>query len=131
MAMVCIQCNGSFEHKNECPNCGVPLEHDPSASSASRGTGRLGSGWQHSAIGRVVVGLLLAQGLALGLRTFFSSGLVTLPVPAEGEAWPTLYDLLLRQGLEVLCLVLACTLAGAGQMRCIAIGAVIGLLNAI
>jgi hypothetical protein len=42
----------------DCPTCGVRLHF---SSTGDSGTLGLSGGWQHTALGRIVVGLLLAQ----------------------------------------------------------------------
>ncbi len=127
MTTVCSTCGTYFERGSNCPSCAVsssfagPQSAPPALS--------VGVGWQHSALGRIAFGLVFAQGLALGLRMFNSAGLVAEPIPDDAGVWPILSELLLRQGLESACVVVACVLAAAGQRRGLIIGAIIGVVH--
>jgi hypothetical protein len=79
----------------------------------------------------MVIGLMLAQGLALGVRMSFTGGFVAQTPIEEDEFRSVLLTLLLKQGLELVCLVIGSVLAGAGQRRGLIIGALIGLFNAL
>lgn len=130
MAMVCPKCNGFYERQTECPTCAVALEFSPVAYSRAGALGQ-GAGWQHTALGRIFIGLLLAQGLALGLRMFVDGGVITLPSPEEQDPATVLRGILLLQGIQALCLLVACALAGAGQHKGLLIGGAVGLCNAV
>ena len=66
MAMVCPQCASSYEQRLQCPTCNARLLYDPrgpkpaARSSAVR--------WQQTPWGRILIGLVLAQGLYFGLQ---------------------------------------------------------------
>jgi hypothetical protein len=131
MATVCAKCGSFSERTPVCPTCGLSQDFTPPTADEPIAPRAPGGGWQHSSFGRVIIGLLLAQGLALGLRLFGSTALITLPAPEEGETWSALYELLMHQGLELGCLIVACALAGAGLHRGLIIGGLIGLINAL
>ena len=66
MAMVCPQCASSYEQRLQCPTCGVRLLYDfrgpkPAAQAAA-------VRWQQTPWGRILIGLVLAQGLYFGLQ---------------------------------------------------------------
>src|SRR5262249_9521726 len=130
MAMVCPQCNGSFEQRLNCPSCGVRLLYQ----AAVRPGGEVLPGdpdqWQHTPWGRIFIGLLLAQGLYHGLRQMCTAGLLAT---ADGGAdvWGTLFGLLLQQGLMAVGLLVGGALAGAGQRRAMLFGCVLGLWNGL
>jgi hypothetical protein len=85
--------------------------------------------WQQSPLGRIVIGVFLTQGLALGVRMIFEAGLLTNEVPADLDVPPEVAGLLIPQTLQCLALLLAGALAGAGQRRGFVLGALVGLIN--
>jgi hypothetical protein len=87
-----------------------------------------GEPWQHTALGRILVGLLLAQGLAFGLRMLVSAGLAASD-GAPNPLWTALAGLVLLQLIQGLCLLVGGALAGAGQPRGALLGSVVGLAN--
>jgi hypothetical protein len=129
MAMVCPQCNGAFEQRLNCPKCNVRLLYH-----VTRRLDRLGlnddEDWQQTPWGRLVVGLLLAQGGYYVLRHLCTAGmLVTLD---EGAGvWATLNGLVLLQALQALSVLTAGMLTGAGQRRGFVYGAVMGVWNGV
>lgn len=111
-----------------CPTCGVGLHFSSASDSSALG---LVGGWQHTALGRVIVGLLLAQGLALGLRMFFDAGFMAAQEQTAQQHWSTLHGVLLLQGLHALGVLLAGGLAGAGRHQGYVLGAIVGLANSL
>jgi hypothetical protein len=85
-------------------------------------------GWQHTALGRVCVGVILAQGLAYGLRMFCTAA-ASVSDDEASTVWAGLYGLILLQGLQIVGLLVGSGLAGAGQARAALLGAAVGLLN--
>jgi hypothetical protein len=97
------------------------------------GEGSLESGayWHNTPWGRILVGLLLAQGLSHGLRTLCDAGFLAVGDAATQGVWTTLFGLILLQGLQGVSLVLGGAVAGAGQARAIFYGAIVGLWNGL
>src|SRR6516225_9943625 len=93
MAMVCPQCNGSYEQSLNCPTCGVRLLYE----SRGCGVGQASADdqWLHTPLGRVVAGIFLAQGLAYGLRMLCTAGVLVTADEAQQSVWSTLYGLVL------------------------------------
>src|SRR5205823_9369432 len=87
--------------------------------------------WQQSPWGRMVVGLLLAQGLYYGLRQLYTAGVLVSGDAAAHSVWTTLYGILLAQALQALGLLLGGMLAGANQRLGIVYGAAVGVWNGI
>jgi len=82
--------------------------------------------------GRLVIGLILAQGLFFGLRHLFISILLaTQGEEALGETLQTLQGLILMEALQVVPLFLGVLLAGSGQRQGFVLGFVIGLFNSV
>src|SRR5262245_19288539 len=111
MAMVCPQCNGSFDERVVCPTCGVRLLFHTNLSNAS---GEDKSQWADTPWGRLLVGMLLAQGLAHGLQLFLTAGMLAADDSAQ-TVWTTLFGLVLLHGLQGISLVVGGAIAGAGQ----------------
>jgi hypothetical protein len=118
MAMVCPQCGSTNEQQLLCPECGVRLVfHDLSRSQAVASWKR--SRWMFTPVGRVVVGVLLAQGLFYALRHLFTGILMMLDgEDASSQAWTTFHGLLFLQALQVLVPAFGGVLAGAGHRGC-------------
>jgi hypothetical protein len=131
MSMVCPQCHGSFSQRYECPSCRVRLEYQ-AGTRARRGdsSGQFAL-WQETPWGRLLVGLLLAQGLYYGLWHLCKAGLLAVNDPATKDVWQTLYGLLLMQGFQVVGLLIGGALAGAGRRQGALYGGIVGLVNGI
>jgi len=76
MAMVCPQCNGSFEQRWHCPSCGVRLLYQTRQTRTGGGSPGETDPWQQTPWGRILIGLLLAQGIYYSLRHLFTAGLL-------------------------------------------------------
>jgi hypothetical protein len=130
MAMVCPQCNGTFEQRLQCPNCSVRLLYQ--ASSRRRDAGGLApdDSWQQTPWGRIIVGLLLAQGIFYVLHELLKAGF--LAAGEEGAAiWHTLAGQLILQALQAIGVLTAGILVGAGQRQGFVYGVVLGIWNGV
>src|SRR5438105_12327840 len=130
MAMVCPQCNSSFEQRWHCPTCGVRLLYQ-SQQTRVNGGGAEGSQWQQTPWGRILIGLLLAQGLYYSLRHLCTAGLLASGENASHDVWNTLYGLIFLQGLQGVGLLVGGMLAGAGKRQGAFYGAVVGVWNGV
>jgi hypothetical protein len=83
----------------------------------------------HTPVGRVIAGILLAQGLAYGLQLLCTAGLLATAEDGQESVWSTLYGLVLLQTLQALSLLVAGAMAGAGQRRAFLVGAVVGVVH--
>jgi hypothetical protein len=131
MAMVCPQCNGSFEQRLQCPACGVRLLYQASRQASAAGVPGQAGQWQHTRWGRILVGLLLAQGLYHGLRQLCDAGILAVSEEASRDVWKTLCGLMLLQALQGLGLLVGGLFAGAGQRRGLLLGTVVGVWNGV
>jgi hypothetical protein len=127
MAMVCPQCSRSFDQHLLCPTCGVRLLFQANLASGNPDDE---AQWQHTPWGRLFVGLLLAQGLSHGLQMFATAGV--LAADSAGQTvWNTLFGLLTLHAIQGLSLLIGGAIAGAGQVRGILYGSIIGFLNGV
>jgi hypothetical protein len=85
--------------------------------------------WQHTPWGRILVGLLLTQGLAYGLQLLCTAGLLATDEEATRGVWATLLGLVLLQALQGISLLIGGALAGAGQSRGLFLGGLLGLAH--
>ena len=76
MAMVCPQCNGSFEQRLQYPTCNVRLLYQASSRRRRSLIGHGEDSWQQTPWGKLFVGLLLAQGIYYVLRSLCTAGLL-------------------------------------------------------
>jgi hypothetical protein len=130
MAMVCPQCLSAFDQRLHCPTCGARLVYQTQRRDGDTLPG-LGSAWQQTPWGRIMIGLLVAQGLYFGLQQLCTAGILASGDEGAGDVWRTLSGLLLLQGLQVLGLLAGGALAGAGKRHGVLFGALVGLWNGI
>src|SRR5262249_40438779 len=77
--------------------------------------------------GRILIALMLAQGMFYGLRHLLTGVLLGVSGAASAhEAWGSIHGLLLLQAAQMLSLVLAGLIAGGGQQHGMVQGAVVG-----
>lgn len=132
MSMVCPQCKKAYKQALQCPSCRVRLSyHDaPTAHVENGPEPERSSQWSQTPWGRMVVGLILAQGLSYGLQQLLTAWWL-----ASGEegilVWTTLWGLVLLHSLQGVSLLLGGALTGAGQVRGILYGAYVGLVNGL
>jgi hypothetical protein len=131
MAMVCPQCNGSFEQRWHCPTCGVRLLYQSHHTRTPKGIFGGGAQWQQTPWGRIFIGLLLAQGLYYGLRQLCTAGLMATGERGSHDVWNTLYGLIFLQGLQGVGLLVGGMLTGAGKRQGALFGAVVGVWNGV
>ena len=129
MAMICPQCNESFNQRLQCPRCDVRLQYQP---------GRHDSGshaeepqdWQQTPWGRLLVGLLVAQGLYYGLRQLWTAGVLATNDTSD-SVWAALTGIIVMQALQAVGVVAAGILTGAGQRRGLLLGGAVGVWNGV
>jgi len=130
MAMLCPQCHESFTQHLNCPRCGVRLVYQDSRHGSDGGLDGLPATWQQTPWGRLIVGLLLAQGVYFVLEHLSKAGLLVVQEELA-DFWATLTWLVVRQALQAASVFAAGLLAGAGQRRGLLFGAVVGVWNAV
>src|SRR5436190_1000450 len=112
MAMVCPQCSTTFEQSAHCPNCGVRLLY---RSRRRRGDSHEGESaqWVHTPTGRIIAGILLAQGLAYGLQ-LLCIAMLQATDGSHDSVWSTIFGLVLLQAIQAISLLIGGAVAGAG-----------------
>lgn len=127
MSMLCPQCSTSYEQRLHCPTCGVRLLYRDGRDR--RGAG---GGWRQTPWGRILIGVVLAQGLFYGLRHLYAG--VALGLQAQGaavEGAASFSNVLLLQALQLAALALGAVMAGAGQPRGFVLGCMVGVWNGV
>jgi hypothetical protein len=128
--MVCPQCHKQYELRVQCPSCDVRLHH--SLPGAERRIDiEQPDRWQQTPWGRIIVGVLLAEGLYFGLHQLCTAVILGIMQENSNDSWGTLVGLVISQALQGACLILGGTLAGAGQRRGFAMGAMVGAWTGI
>jgi hypothetical protein len=131
MSMVCPQCSTSFEQRLHCPMCGARLLYQ----DAHRSIGASGSSpmrWQQRPWGRILIGLLLAQGMFYGLRHLLTAVLLAVEgKEAVEQIWSAASGILLLQGVRVFSLMIGAVIASGGQRQGLFLGAMIGAWNGV
>jgi hypothetical protein len=129
MSMVCPQCSTFHEQRLQCPQCGGRLVFRDARGAASRAaTVR----WQQTPWGRILIGLLIAQGLFYGLRQLLTGVLLAFSgAESAQELWGSVQGVLWLQGAQFLSLLLGGVIAGGGQRHGLWLGAVVGVWNGV
>jgi hypothetical protein len=132
MSMVCPQCKQSFEKNIDCPSCGCRLMFQLTTYRGDMATTPVSSenDWPHTPWGRIVVGLLLAQGLAYGVQHLFTAGFLASDESLR-SVWMTLWGLVLLHVLQGMSLMVGACLSGAGQHQGTLYGSLIGLIHGL
>ncbi len=129
MAMVCPQCRSEYDQRLECPRCDVRLIYQGGRAAAGKSGSR--PNWQHTVWGRVLIGLILAQGIYHGVRHLIVAGLLAAHGTDPQELWSSLNGFLLLQSMQLIGLFCGGLLAGAGQRQGAAYGMLLGIWNGV
>lgn len=131
MAMVCPQCSTTYEQRLQCPLCGTRLLFHDARRLNDRGAA-LPTRWQQRPWGRILVGLVLAQGLFYGLRHLLTAVLMaTQSREAVAQLATTASGILLLQGVQIACLLAGAVFAGGGQRQGLFLGGMVGGWNGV
>jgi hypothetical protein len=129
MPLVCPQCKQAYEQQNMCPLCNVVLLYHANMQSEPTSVYQEDepSQWQQTPWGKILVGLILAQGLGHGLKQLLMAGFL---VGGDGsDVWGTLWGLVLLHAVNAFGLLVGGALTGAGQRRGLLYGALVGMAN--
>lgn len=127
MAVVCPRCTNLYEPSSGvCPRCGATTPKiEPDHAVPGRGPR-----WQQTAWGRILIGLILSQGLFYGLRHLLT-GLFLASGGSSQQIWEDVKNILLLQGIQVFGVLLGAVLAGGGQRNGLLLGALVGAWNGV
>src|SRR4051794_34286138 len=107
MSAVCSRCSHVFDPAPACPRCGAFAPTVEEAPATLRGPR-----WQQTAWGRILIGLILSQGLFYGLR-YLTTGLLMAAEDGSDEAmWSDVRNLLLLQAIQLFGALIGGGLAG-------------------
>jgi hypothetical protein len=131
MSMVCPQCSTSYEQRLQCPLCGTRLLYHDARRLVAPSAG-VATHWQQQPWGRILIGLLLAQGLFYGLRHLLTAVLLAVQGRETVEQmWTNASGILLLQGVRVFSLMVGAVFAGGGQRQGLFLGTMIGAWNGV
>jgi len=130
MAMVCPQCNKIYENQERrCAACDAALLFYARFSGGAPAEEDADGQWQHTPWGKIVAGLVLAQGLAIGLQQLVRAWVAAQHDASLTALWDSPIGLAILHGLSVFGLVLGGMLSGACQHRGLLYGSLVGLCN--
>jgi hypothetical protein len=109
----------------------VRLLYQPMARTTAAALPGQSDQWQYTPWGRIVVGVLLGQGLAHGLKMLFSAGWLATSEETTAEFWASLSGTVVWHSLQCASLVICTALVSAGQARGLLVGTLVGLLNGL
>lgn len=127
MAVVCPRCSNTYEPITACPRCGAAA---PVVEREAPAPGH-GPLWQQTAWGRILIGLILSQGLFYGLRHLLTGVLLAVQGGNAQDLWDDVQNLLLLQAIQAIGLLAGGLLAGGGQRHGLVLGAVVGAWNGV
>src|SRR5471030_713176 len=103
MPLACPQCKQLFEQNGICPLCNVvllyhapDLQGDPASSHTSMEDDS--PQWQQTPWGKILIGLILAQGLSFGLLQLLTAGFLASGDGAD--AWHTLWGIVTHHAIH-------------------------------
>jgi hypothetical protein len=130
MAMVCPKCNEAFEQRLHCPKCNVHLVYNAAAKHVKKvAENDSGGKWMQTAGGRLLLGVLLAQGLYFGLHRLLSAGLLAANDSNMQGVWSSVFGVVLIQVLQAAGLLIGGAVAGAGFRRGTFLGMLVGVAS--
>ena len=118
MPLACPQCKQFYERSGVCPLCNVVLlyhapglDSDPNVGSSEEDDA---GQWQQTPWGKILIGLILAQGLSFGLLQLLKAGFLATGIDGS-DPWETLLGLVLRHAIHAFSLIIGGALTGAGH----------------
>ncbi len=130
-AMVCPQCHKHFSPEVElCPACHASLFYSGQSEEELEQKAKQ-NGWQRGPWGRMLVGLILVQGLSFGCQHLWSAVLAGQEVSTAREFWLSDDGLIWLHVIAAVGLLIGGALSGAGQDHGASHGAMLGLMNGV
>ncbi len=125
MAVVCPRCANLYDSASACPRCGAGAFSSDSIGLAH------GPRWQQTSWGRILIGLILSQGLFYALRHLLTAALLTYQGGTAEDLWSDVQNILLLQAITIIGLLAGGMLAGGGQRHGLVLGGVVGAWNGV
>lgn len=120
MPAACTQCGHGYETGGPCPRCG--------GQSGPSGTGPR---WLHTVAGRLMIGLIVSQGLFYALERLLTGLLLAIQGGQAQEVWLVPGNLICLQIAQLFAVLIGGTLAGGGQTGALSLGAIVGAWNGV
>ena len=127
MPVVCSRCSNHFEPGRPCPRCGAPSPVAVPGTSAPLGQGPR---WQQTVPGRLLIGLVLAQGLFYGLRHLLT-GVLLATEEVETDLWADPRNVFLLTSIQLFAVFVGGVFAGSGQRFGSFLGLLVGVWNGV
>ncbi|MFO0879840.1 MAG: hypothetical protein U0840_21040 [Gemmataceae bacterium] len=127
MPVVCPRCTSLAEPGQECLRCGASV---PNVALEST-TPSFGPRWQQTAWGRILIGLIVSQGLFYGLRHLVTAILLAIQGGNATDLWNDVQNLLVLQAIQFIGLIAGGMLAGGAQQNGMILGAIVGVWNGV
>src|SRR5262249_35039776 len=121
------RCSNIFDPVADCPRCGATPPDEPREAVAPAH----GPRWQQTSWGRILIGLILSQGLFYGLRYLLTGVLLAYSARSAKDVWEDVEHLVLWQAIEAFGIIAGGILAGGGQRKGLTFGAVVGASNGV
>jgi hypothetical protein len=133
MSLACPQCKQVYEKNSVCPLCNVVLlyhaQNLQTETLPSHEEDDSPPEWQHTPWGKIIVGLILAQGLIFGMQQLLTAGFL---MSGDGaDVWRTLLGLVFHHAIYAISLLIGGALTGAGQTRGIIYGSLVGFASGL
>ena len=127
MPVVCSRCGNLFEPGRPCPRCGAP---SPVVVPGTGSPSGQGPRWQQTVLGRLVIGLVLAQGLFYGLRHLLTGVLLAVQ-ETESDLWADPRNVFLLTSIQLFAVFVGGVFAGSGQRFGFFLGLMLGVWNGV
>jgi hypothetical protein len=127
MPVVCSRCNNHFEPGRPCPRCGAP---SPVAVPGTAALPGQGPRWQQTVPGRLLIGLVLAQGLFYGLRHLLT-GVLLATQEGEPDLWSDPRNVFLLSSIQLFSVFVGGLFAGSGQRFGSFLGLLVGVWSGV
>src|SRR5688572_12643366 len=128
MPLKCPTCAQQYDQGLQCPRCRVSLI--PWAQADLENMDPVPPHWTRNPWGRTVLGVILAQGIYLGLKNLLLAGYLAAEEQGN-DAVLSYYHLFSTQALQLIALLIGSLFAGAGQRSGFLFGGLVGVWNAI
>jgi hypothetical protein len=133
MPLACPQCKQVYDQNGVCPLCNVVLLYHAPSLHNEPGAGSVedddAGQWQQTPWGKILIGLILAQGLSFGLLQLLTAGF--LATGDGADSWHTLWGIVGRHAIHAVSLIVGGALTGAGQSRGIIYGSLVGFTSGV